>query len=202
MEKFTVVDRVRLEDTMKNLQLDLSGLVDSTKAKEVGKLLSLDYLVVGNLNQFSITSSSIPLGGIFGAITGRHVLNNVGTNKFEVKMAVAVSFIKAETGEVLIARGEAKKTGGGITFNVSKLNDGLSWGQLNQGVVGEAINEAIEKAVVNLKAKMFLPKILKRTGETVFIDVGRSDQVLEGAVYKVFVYEDIGEGHKIENIIG
>ena len=200
-QRFTIVERLRLEDVMKEQHLELSGLVDPATAKEVGKLLGVDYLVVGNLHQFNFVESSIPIGGIFGAITGEHSADGFGTTSFKVDIGVAVTFINVETGEQIIAQGFGHRSGSGVGFDIHNPS-GIGWGQLNRGATGEAIDEAINDAVRNAKTKLFAPTIIKRADDEVFFDMGVNDRVFVGEILAVIVREVLPGGHTIEDKVG
>ncbi len=199
--RFTIVERLRLEDVMQEQHLELSGLVDPSTAKDVGKLLGVDYLVVGNLHQFNFVERATPIGGIFGAITGDHRVDGFGTTSFDIDVGVAVTFINVETGEQIIAQGGGHRSGGGVGFDIHNPR-GIGWGQLNRGATGEAIDDAINDAVRNAKTKLFVPSILKRTGDAVFFDMGAADRVLVGEVFAVIVKEVLPGGHTIEDKVG
>ena len=200
-QRFTIVERLRLEDIMQEQHLELSGLVDPATAKQVGKLLGVDYLVVGNLHQFNFVENALPIGGLFGAITGDHRADGFGTTSFKVDVGVAVTFINAETGEQIIARGSGHRSGSGVGFDIHSRR-GIGWGQINRGATGEAINDAINVAVRNAKTKLFAPSILKRTGDEVFFDMGAADRVAAGEIFEVIVKEVLPGGHTIEDKIG
>lgn len=200
-KRFTIVERLRLEDVMREQHLELSGLVDPSTAKEVGKLLGVDYLVVGNLHQFNFVERSVPIGGILGAITGDHRADGFGTVSFDIDVGVAVTFIDVETGEQIIARGGGHRSGGGVGFDIHNPN-GIGWGQLNRGATGEAIDDAINDAVRNAKTKLFAPSILKRTGDEVFFDMGAADRVRVGELFIVITKEILPGGHTIEDKVG
>jgi curli biogenesis system outer membrane secretion channel CsgG len=200
-QRFTIVERLRLEDVMTEQHLELSGLVDPSTAKEVGKLLGIDYLVVGNLHQFNFVENSVPIGGLFGAITGNRSADGFGMTSFQVDVAVAVSFIDVETGEQIIAQGAGHRSGSGVGFDIHNPR-GIAWGQINRGAIGEAIDVAINDAVRNAKTKLFAPTILKRTGDEVFFDMGAADSVLVGEVFTVIVKEELPGGHAIEDKVG
>ena len=201
MQRFTIVERLRLEDVMTEQHLELSGLVNPATAKEVGKLLGVDYLVVGNLHQFNFVEKSIPIGGIFGAITGNHSADGFGTTNFEVDIGVAVTFIDVETGEQKTARGKGRRTGGGVGFDIRNPS-GIGWGQINRGVTGEAIDDAINDAVRNAKMKVFAPSVIKRAGDDVFFDMGVNDKVFVGEIFVVIQKEVLPGGHTIEDKVG
>lgn len=199
--RFTIVDRLRLEDVMREQHLELSGLVDPATAKEVGKLLGVDYLVVGNLHQFNFIESAVPIGGLIGSITGDRRADGFGMTSFQVDVGVAVSFLNVETGEQIIAQGAGRRSGSGLGFDIRNPY-GIAWGQLNRGAIGEAIDDAINQAVRSAAAKLFEPTILKRTGDQVFFDLGAADGVFPGQLFVVVKEEELPGGHTIEDKVG
>ena len=54
----------------------------------------------------------------------------------------------------------------------------------------------------NAKTKLFVPSILKRTGDAVFFDMGAADRVLVGEVFAIIVKEVLPGGHTIEDKVG
>jgi len=51
---FTVVERARLYNVLGEQQLSLSGIIDTTQAIRVGKLLGVNAIVVGEVGQYSV----------------------------------------------------------------------------------------------------------------------------------------------------
>lgn len=47
--RFRLVERQKLAELMKELKLSLTGVIDETKAKEIGQQLGVDGLLIGNL---------------------------------------------------------------------------------------------------------------------------------------------------------
>ncbi|MBN1899326.1 MAG: hypothetical protein JW827_11160 [Spirochaetes bacterium] len=50
-EKFTVIERSRIQDILKEQQLSLTGITDPAKATKIGKVLNCRYVVVGTLSK-------------------------------------------------------------------------------------------------------------------------------------------------------
>lgn len=50
-DKFTVIERSRMQDILKEQQLSLSGLTETEKAAKLGKLLNCKFILVGTLSK-------------------------------------------------------------------------------------------------------------------------------------------------------
>ncbi|MDD5066170.1 MAG: CsgG/HfaB family protein [bacterium] len=50
-EKFTVIERSRMQDIIKEQQMSLSGLTESQKAAKIGKILNCKFILVGTLSR-------------------------------------------------------------------------------------------------------------------------------------------------------
>lgn len=61
-DTFRIIERQRLNDILKELKLNMTGLVDSSKIKEVGKLLGADAAVFVELSRANYTTNSKSLG--------------------------------------------------------------------------------------------------------------------------------------------
>lgn len=199
--KVVVVERYRLDKVLDEQKLALSGLIDPKTAAEVGKLLGADYLVVGNLDQFDFQENSLPIGRILGGIAGIKGGEGFGHRSFAISVGVTVSIINATTGASERAAGSASRKGGGLGFDIYSA-EGIGWGQLNRGIVGEAIHEATDRAVRGVIREVFIPRVLKRTGDDVFIDEGVRDRVRVGDRYRVIAEESLPGGHIITDQVG
>lgn len=199
--KVIVVERYRLERVIEEQKLGLTGLVDANTAAQVGKLTGADYLVVGNLDQFDYQESSVPIGAILGGITGVEGTEGIGHRSFTFSVGVTVSIINATTGESERAAGSATRKGGGLGFDIYNPN-GVGWGQLNRGIVGEAIHEAIDRAVRGVLHEVFIPRVIKRSGDEIYIDEGVRDRVRVGDRYRVLAEESLPGGHVITDEVG
>jgi curli biogenesis system outer membrane secretion channel CsgG len=92
--KFRVVEREQLEAVMQEKGLTLSGDVDPKSAIKVGKLLGVNYLLVGAVTQYGTTDKGAHgpgLGGLPGFSVGRKTF----------VAAMNARLIDASTGEIL-----------------------------------------------------------------------------------------------------
>src|ERR1017187_5536429 len=65
-EAFRVIDRERLQALMQEKNLSLSGDVDPKTAVRVGKMLGVEYLIVGAITEFGVTNSGASVPGYGG----------------------------------------------------------------------------------------------------------------------------------------
>jgi len=55
--RFRLVERQRLKSILNELKLDMVGLIDGEKAREVGKMMGVDALLFGNLSAVKFSQS-------------------------------------------------------------------------------------------------------------------------------------------------
>ncbi len=199
--KVVVVERLRLDKVIEEQRLGLTGLVDPETAARVGELTGADFLVAGNLDQFDYQESSLPFGAIIGGIAGIEGTEGIGHRSFSITVGVTISIIDANTGQSQRAAGAATRKGGGLGFDIYNPS-GIGWGQLNRGIVGEAIHEAINRAVRGVLREVFVPHVIKRSGLEIFIDEGANDRVRVGDRYRVLAEETLPGGHVITDQVG
>src|SRR5258708_2421414 len=61
---FSVVERQMLDNILKEQNLSVSDRADPATACKIGKLLSVDAIVVGTVTQFGLESHSTNVGGV------------------------------------------------------------------------------------------------------------------------------------------
>lgn len=88
--KFRVIDRERLDALMREKNLSLSGAVDPSTAVRAGKLLGVEYFLVGSITEYGAEEAG---GSGFGV--------SVKRKKFTA--AANARIIDTETGEILWA---------------------------------------------------------------------------------------------------
>lgn len=144
---FRVMERDKLATIMKEQKLGLSGLVDSSSAVRVGKLLGVQYIVTGAVTEYGHSKSGGGGGGV-----------RVGKKGYQA--AVDVRMIDAETGEIVFAdTGSGSKAsinvkvfgfGGGERFNEKHATEAMR-GAINE--VSQKLSTADISAHAAAKAK-------------------------------------------------
>lgn len=173
LKYFRVVERNRIDQIMKEVAHQQTGMVDAAKAVEVGKQLGAQAMVVGSVSGagYNIVKNEWKddKGNIHVSYTAK------GTVSLNVRI------VDVETGEVIFAET--------ITGNAS---DTVSAGSQPQG---EGV--LIDKAVLNAARLIFGPiqkkfpltgYVLKVEGQEVWVDFGTSWGV--GKARKVSIYRE------------
>lgn len=200
---YSVVDRQMLDQVMKEQNLSVSDRADSNTACKIGKLLSVDAIVVGTVTQMGVekkdSSVSVPSVGMgyipyVGSIGG---FGSLRSSKAKSKVAIDARIIDVNTGEVLATAsgvGESTKKGGW------SLNDSWDWssGDFANTVAGEAIIAAVGQLTQQLEAAASkIPdnqslaaqnvegKIADVTGNTVIVNVGKLHGIKAGDTLQV-----------------
>src|SRR5919201_991386 len=102
--KFSVVERDKLNLVLKEQGLAASGAVDPATAAKVGKILGVKYIILGGIDKFNIDNTKGAIGK-FG----------VGGNMVQANVTINLRFIDSTTAERVIsiaADGQSRKGGG------------------------------------------------------------------------------------------
>jgi curli biogenesis system outer membrane secretion channel CsgG len=165
---YSVVDRQMLDSILKEQNLSVSDRADPKTACKIGKLLSVDAIIVGTVTQFgfeshytnvgagasvvsSVAGSYIPFGGGLGALAGG--FGHAGVKKSRAKVSIDARIIDINTSEILAAvhgSGESKRSssslwgggGGGGGGGFGGFESGSS--DFASSIAGEATLQAVD----------------------------------------------------------
>ena len=158
-DKFSVVERDKLNLVLKEQGLGASGAVDPASAAKVGKILGVKYILLGGIDKFNIDKTG---GGFRG----------IGGNMVQSKATINMRLIDSTTAERVLsisADGEVRK-GGGFLKGAS-LSRESEWG---------IASETIQKTAKEVVAKFTTGDYLARVGSAV-----NPTGVVEGLIIKV-----------------
>jgi curli biogenesis system outer membrane secretion channel CsgG len=158
-DKFSVVERDKLNLVLKEQGLAQSGAVDPASAAKVGKILGVKYIVLGGIDKFNIDKT----GGGFGGIGGAMV---------QAKATINLRMIDSTTAErvfAVSAEDEVKK-GGGFVRGASLSHDS-EW-----GIASEAIQKTAKAVVAKLTTADYMARLSNANNPT---------GVMEGKIIKV-----------------
>ena len=194
---YSVVDRQMLDSILKEQNLSVSDRADPATACKIGKILSVDAIIVGTVTQFGYetktSSANLPTGYIpgipyVGGIGG--FLGSVRSSKSKVKVAVDARIIDVNTTEILAAvhgTGESKRSStGAFGFDVDSSDFASS-------IAGEATLQSVEEmggqliAAANkipdnqsIAAANVEGKVADVTGTNITLNVGKTNGLAVG----------------------
>ena len=200
---YSVVDRQMLDQILKEQNLSVSDRADPATACKIGKLLSVDAIVVGTVTQFgvdthhssvsapSIATSYIPyVGGLAGSLGSFH------KSKTKAKVGIDARIIDINTSEILAtANGTGEQTKGSWS-----MNDSWDWNSddFAHSTAGEAVIAAVNQLGDQLEAAATkIPdnqsvalanvegKIADVTGTQVILNVGKQNGIKVGDHFQV-----------------
>ena len=180
-KKYTLIERSKLDAVMEEQKLGASGAVTAQTAAKIGRLLGANFIITGSVTEFGIKDSKIGLGG--GA--------KISTNKARAVLDVrAIDTTSAQI--VAAAKGEGSKSSSEISSDLSIAPD-FDFGKegFDETILGKAAREAVDTVVAELtkefdEAGGGAVKIIKITGNQLYINSGKADGEEEGNVYNIF----------------
>ncbi len=183
--KFSVVERDKLNLVLKEQGLAAAGAVDPTTAAKVGKLLGVQYVVMGGIDKFNIDVTKAAVGPFS---VGGHMVQSFAT--------ISLRFVDTTTAErvVSISADGDVKSGGGFLKGTSLTRDS-EW-----GIASETIQKAAKAVVGKLGSGDYLSriasaaapagglqgKVIKVEGTKAWINLGALSGIKVGDRFMVF----------------
>jgi curli biogenesis system outer membrane secretion channel CsgG len=179
--KFTVVDRERLAALMQEKNLSLSGDVSAATAVQAGKLLGVEYMLVGDVTEFGEQTNKAQVGWGIG----------VDVRKKKFIAALDVRLLSVMTGEILWAE-TGKKEESSSNVYVAGIGGGVDDERMFDKVLRPIVEELSGKLLgVQLATSASVVgrvqgKIARIDGGTVYINLGSEQGVKVGDTFGVF----------------
>ena len=188
---FRVLERERLDAIMQEKNLQLSGDIDPKTAVKLGKMIGVEYLIVGAITELGVADRDVNVpSNLFG---GRMPSVNVRSQKMDA--AVDARAFSTSTGEIVWADTASESTsdssvyvagaGGGVDDRrkldrllrpvVVKLAASLSQTRISTSGLGGASD-----------ASRVAGKIAKSSGGAIYLNVGAEAGIKEGDEFDVF----------------
>jgi curli biogenesis system outer membrane secretion channel CsgG len=188
-EKFSVVERDKLNLVMKEQGLAASGALDPQTAAKVGRILGVKYIVTGGIDKFNINNTKAGIGAL-----------GFGGNLLQANATINMRMIDTTTAERLLsvsADGEVKK--GGARVAGTGVSRDSEW-----GIASETIQKTAKSLVAKFVAGGYLEKldaaapglalvegrIIKIEGNKAWINLGASSGIKAGDAFTIF---NVGE---------
>jgi hypothetical protein len=188
---FRVMERERLEAILEEKNLHLSGDIDPKTAVKLGKMIGVEYLIVGAITELGVADRDVNVpSNLFG---GRLPSVNVRSQKMDA--AVDARAFSTSTGEIVWADTASESTsdssvyvagaGGGVEDHrkldrllrpvVVKLAESLSQTKISTSGLGGTSD-----------ASGVIGKIAKATGGAIYVNVGSEAGIKEGDEFDVY----------------
>lgn len=205
---YSVVERQMLDSILKEQNLSVSDRADPATAAKIGKLLSVDAIIVGTVTQFGFENKSMNIGaaasaaGSYIPYVGGFGFGGLGSKKSKCKVAVDARLVDINTGEILAAvngSGESKRGGvsmfggGGSGWSGGSGSFDMGSSGFATSIAGEATLAAVDQIstqLVGLAAKIpdnqsviaanVQGKIADVTGTQVIVNVGKVNGLANG----------------------
>lgn len=178
-KKFRVIERARLKKILEEQELGASGLVTPQTAAKIGKLLGVQYMVIGSVNQYGTKSSG---ASAFG----------VGIKKNSAQVGLDIRLIDTATAELLTAAtGQGSESSGSLDIsNEDLIPTDISIGSpdFNSTQIGKATRKAVDdvtKKVVKELGGKWKGAVMKVSADVIFINGGKNAGIGVNDVFQV-----------------
>ena len=166
---YTVIERTQLAQTLKEINLQNSGIIDPNQAIELGKMSGTDYTIVGKVLMAGVYNNEST--NIYRDILGSNNPFKGFIAKYKGKVALDVRFIDNVTGQLIFA----------------KVIEGSKSGNERDVCLNAACKAAAENILTEIQMKNpFTATVLDTDGGKVYIDKGFDSGLRVGEVLIVF----------------
>ncbi|MFH0886822.1 MAG: CsgG/HfaB family protein [bacterium] len=169
--KVEVYERSRLNAVLGEQGLGMTGLVDPKTSIKMGKLLGVQYLIMGKLTEYGVSESGSDIGSF-----------SFKTN--EARVAADCRMIDTTTGRILLAdTGVGTESQSGVSESANAISIGMEG--YDTSIIGKATRKAIEDMVNKISANIQLEgRVLTVSGSVVRVNLGK-DQTKVGDLFEV-----------------
>ena len=157
---YRVIDRQAMAKILAEQNFSNSNRADPNSAAQIGKLLGVQVIIIGDITQFGSDDRKIGAGGGVGTIGG-FGLGGIGLKKSKATVAITARMIDVNTGEILASStgtGTSERSGallgGGGAGSGGGAGGGLDMGSSNFGqtIIGEAVHKSVDQLGAALDA--------------------------------------------------
>lgn len=199
-----IIDRSSLDAIAREHRLSLSGLVDPRTAAKLGKIAGLQYIITGNVTNFSVSETSKAedknawVGVFFGKTLGNAVSNKKVEKIEEAEVTLDVRIIDVNTEEVVLAIAETGVARSTISGSTAGTTD-ASLHKQNVNLQDAAISDAVARVGQRIKEKVAgeYPQVLNAGGREIILSIGATSGVKVGNIYKISA-----EGEEVRDMRG
>ncbi|MFQ5601993.1 MAG: CsgG/HfaB family protein [bacterium] len=179
---YRVIERQELEQILKEQKLGMSGIVTPQSAAELGKVLGVEFAVMGAVTEFGYKKSSTG-----GRIKGF----GLGVQKQSATVALDCRMVNTSTAEIISAEHVRKeKSSKGLKIDTRKI-DFKSQKAFDESLVGKAARAAVQDVIKMIDQRSpqipWQAKIITVKNNLVFINAGAQSGLQNGDIF--FIYQ-------------
>jgi len=155
---YKVYERAALQKILAEQNFSNSNRADPASAAQIGKLLGVQIIIIGDITQFGRDDKNTNVGGAGNGLS-RFGLGGVGVHKGKATVAVTARMVDVNTGEILASAtgiGSSERSGADL-LGGGGGGSGGGGGHVDMGSSNFAdtiIGEAVHKSVDDLGAKL------------------------------------------------
>jgi len=155
---YSVIERAALDKVLAEQNFSNSNRADPTTAARIGRILGVDYIIVGSITEFGNETNKQNVGGGGGGFHG-FGLGGVGHSNSKANVAIDARVINIDTAEILaVAEGKGVSSRSGVSL----LGGGGNWNGFGGGnvdfgssnfqntIIGEATKKAVDQLTADL----------------------------------------------------
>lgn len=157
--KFTVIERERMEAILKEQKLGMSGIVDPKTAADAGKMLGVQWGILGTVTDASCAEQVTDSGKMMN-----------------VKYSLSVKFVNTTTGQIDMAEDTKQE----FAAKAGEKNED----QLLSEAVSKGVEDIVQKIAKALEDQPFDASISSVDKNEVYIAAGKDAGVEKGQVFK------------------
>ena len=178
--KFDVMERKKINALLAEQKLGMSGLTTPESAAKAGKILGVEYIITGSVNEFGQKNESAKAFGLT-------------VNNLTARVAMDIRIIQVETSRISISeKGIGEEFSAGVAIdNPNLLPTDIEFGSkgFDETIIGKATGKAVEDAVKKISSKFdnvpLEGKIIKVLDAKVYINLGKDSGVAIGQIFEI-----------------
>jgi curli biogenesis system outer membrane secretion channel CsgG len=194
-KKFRLIEREQIEAVLREQKIGAAGLVDPKSAADIGRILGVQFLVIGRVTEFTNTTRA------FGGANNKYGLAIISSS---ARVAIDARLVDTTSAEILTSvTGVGEKENTNLGF--ADTQGGLAFGstEFKKTNLGIALRDAVTEVATKLAKNAYNGKIIKipvinglvayaDPNRGVYINVASGDGVTKGMVFIVHhVIEEI-----------
>ncbi len=131
--RFSVVERSRLDEIMKEHELGMTGLLKTSDAIQIGKMLQAPFILISSISAFSAEKNSMVDDTVFGY------------NRINIKIVLNTRVIGTQSGASVAAANVAHET----TRNIIRVSLDTQTSIIKYGGSFDDLDPAVKEELVN-----------------------------------------------------